>query len=213
MALLTAAELKASREAQQAGVATLSDSVVTAAIAEAEAALYSDNLLGYRVDNTATTLTVRGSGKDRLVLPERVRSISALTEQGTAVASTGYRTAHDGFVLERIGGYAVANADQYATQRWYWDTTIIVTGTFGYTTTDDAWILAKKWLRIAAVDYLKQTSPQGGVPGNLTDYSAEGASFSFAGDASARGDLARLIEQIGRHPYKKSGGLRSVEVA
>lgn len=213
MALVSAAELRASREAIQANVQNVSDDAAELAVLEAEAALYSDAVLGYRIEVEDASITVQGSGTGYLTLPERIRSITTLVENGTTITSTGYEVVSNGFRIERIGGYLIANADYPSPERWgSRDIDIVITGEFGYEATDAEWILAKKWVRIAAVDYLKQTRSTSGLPSNLTDYSAEGASFSFSADASGRSDLARLIEQIGRHPYKRKGITRSVEM-
>lgn len=205
MALLTAAELKASREAIQAKVNTVSDADANAAIADAEVTLYS--ALGYDIESSATELTVHSAGGGALVLPQRIRSLSAIEdEDGNVLESTGYRGA--GFVVTRYYGWT--NATDYT-----------VTGTFGYTSSDSQWKLAKRAVKLLAVRYLQSTATGGlpsGAPGAfLTGYSSESASFTFftpSGEEDGTGfaDVDRIVKQIGRHPYKSSRVLKSVPV-
>lgn len=189
MALLTAAELKASREAIEAGVDTVSDADATAAITEATAELYS--LLRFKIEDTATSYTFRGPRKHVLYLPAKARSISSITEDGTATLAADYHTANDGWLLVRESGTWSAEA-------------VVVTGTFGFTSSDDEWILAKKAVRILAVNDLVTTSADGNLPAGtagalLTAYSSEQASFQFftpSSELSGNPKVDRLLEMI-----------------
>ena len=201
MAILSAAELKASREAIEAGVSTVSDPAAESAIAFAEAVM--NRALGYKVANSATTLTLGSSEGNRLVLSERVRTISNITDAypgGTpATVSDTYEIRSDGFAVWRQVG-------------WRDDNTVVITGTFGFATTDDEYILAKQFVLIYAVRYLQKTSTTNSMPtpagAVLTGFSSEQATFQFftpTGDTTGYQDLDILLDQIGRHPNKRSG--------
>lgn len=189
MALLTAAELKASREAIEAGVFTVSDPDADAAIAEATAELYA--LLGHRIEVTDVSFTFRGTGKSVFYLPQRARSVTQVTEDGTVTNAAVYHLANRGWLLKRESGTWAAE-------------TVVVAGTFGFVAADDAWVLSKKAVRLLAVRYLQSTSAladlPGGAPGAyLTSYSSQGADFSFfTPDSGVTGypDVDRLIEMI-----------------
>lgn len=201
MAILSAAELKASREAVEAGVSTVSDAAADSAIALAEATM--NKALGYRVANSATTLTLGAAEGERLALNERVRTISGITEAlsgGSAAAiSDTYEIRSDGFALWRYS-------------RWRNDSTIVITGTFGFASTEDEYIIAKQFVLLYAVRYLQRTSTTNAMPtppgAHLTGFQSEQASFTFfTPDGSITGyqDLDIMLEQIGYHPNKKRG--------
>lgn len=189
MPLLTAAELKASREASEAGVTGVSDADATAAISEATAELHA--LLGHRIEDTATTYTFRGTGSDVFYLPQRARTVTAITEDGVATDPAVFHLANSGWLLKREQGTWAAE-------------TISVTGTFGFATTDEEWTLARKAVRILAVRYLSSTSTSSNLPAGaggalLTGYSSESASFSFftpTSEQSGYPDVDRLVDMI-----------------
>lgn len=203
MAILSASELKTSREAIDAGVSTASDPDVERAISVAEARM--NRALGYKVKNDATSIVVTSPDTDLLSLPERTRSITEITElfPGSAavvVDATRYGLRNDGFSL-------------YRDYPWFQGNEITVTGAFGYTESDDQYVLAREFVLLAAVRALAGTTSDDGVPtpagGILTGYTTEGVSFNFytpTGDTTGYEDLDRLLEQIGKHPYKKASG-------
>lgn len=206
MALLTAADLKASREAIEAGVTTVSDADANAAISEATAELYA--LLGYKIEDTATSYSFRGTGKATFYLPQRARSVSAIIEDGTTATATEYHLANSGWLLKRESGVWGAEA-------------VVVTGTFGFTSSDDEWILAKKAVRLLAVRYLQATSttadlPSGAPGAYLTGYSSQNATFQFftpEPGLSGYADVDRLVEMIQQssgYPYSSKKVLISV---
>lgn len=184
MALITAAELKASREAIEAKVETVSDTAANDAIADAELVLYS--ILGYRIEDTATSLTlrVRGSGVTALFPVRRVRAITSVTQDGSTVTAADYKLESDGFILRRPATY------------WTNETDVVINGTFGYVSTDDKWKLAKRVVKLLAVHYLESTKVNA-VPGSpgvreLESYSPEGATFTFRRPESDEGTLTEI---------------------
>lgn len=200
MSILSATELKASPEAIEAGVDTVADSVAESAIEVAEATL--NRLLGYKVANAATTLTLVSGEGTSLSLPQRVRTISSITDAypgGAASSVTDtYEIRSSGFSLWRYYG-------------WHRDNTVVITGTFGYATTDDEYILAKRFVLLLAVRNLAGAqgsnlpTPAGAY---LTSYSSEDANFQFftpSDTATGYQDLDALLDQIGKHPRKGSG--------
>lgn len=205
MAIATASELKNSREAIEAGVSTVTDTEATSAISVAESTL--NRLLGYKVANADTSLTLVSGEGTSLSLPQRVRSISAITDAypGSSPGSVTdtYEIRGSGFDLWRYVG-------------WRQDNTVVITGAFGYATTDDQYILAKQFVIMLAVRNLAGSDPHGDLPlggpagGYLTGYSAEGADFSFFtpnqdGSSTGYPDLDRMLDQIGKHPNKSKG--------
>lgn len=206
MALLTASDLLSSREAQEAGLSVVSEAEATAAIAEATAELHA--LLGHKVEDTTTSYTFRGPGSHILYLPQRARAITAITEDGIATDAIVYHLANSGWLLTRESGSWSAES-------------IAVTGTFGFTDTDEEWVLARKAVRILAVNYLRSTSstsnfPAGAGGAMLTGYSSESASFSFftpTAEHSGHPDVDRLISMIHASsgwPFKSSKVVTSV---
>lgn len=206
MALLTATELKSSREAAEAGVSTVSDADANAAIAEATAEIHA--LLGHKVEEAGTSFTFRGTGNRNFYLPQRARSVSSVTEDGNLANSEDYHLANSGWILKREVGTWSAEV-------------IVVTGTFGFTSSDDEWILAKKAVRILAVRYLQATSTSNNLPVGtsgalLTGFSSEEASFQFfTPDSGQTGhaDVDRLladIAQISGYPFNSKKVLISV---
>lgn len=207
MALLTAAELKSSREAVDAGVDSVTDADATLAISEAESVLYS--VLGYKVQTSDTSVTVRGNDDGTLWLPLRGRTVSAVTVDSAAIDSDSYRFRVGGFVLEG--------------SRWARNADIVVTGTFGYASTDRQYILAKRAVKLLATRILSGTSDSDDFPSNpnayLTSYNSEGASFTFftpeqGEEGTGYQDVDLIVAQIGKHPLKnkrtlKTAGLRS----
>lgn len=186
MALLTAAELKASREAIEAGVDSVADPTATAAIAEATAELYS--LLGFKIEATETSFTFRGTGHTTLYLPQRARTVSAITEDAITATATEYHLSNSGWLLKRETGSWAAEA-------------IVVTGTFGFTSSDPEWTMAKKAVRILAVRYLVNSSSDSPTPAGalLTGYTSENASFSFftpTTEETGYPDVDRLVGLI-----------------
>lgn len=214
MAILTAAELKASREAIDADVDGASPADMTLAISEAEATLYST--LGYPVADASTSVTGYGDGEGHIYLPRRARTISSVTEDGVTIASTGYYISGSGFLLKRgRRGYMYRDEDWPEPSHWYPNSVIVVTGTFGYATTDDKYILAKKAVRLLAIQGLSSSDgesnmPNGPAGASLTGYTAEGASFTFDTDEP---QIANLIEDIGLHPLKGKNTLQSVRLS
>lgn len=203
MALLTAAQLKASREAIKAKADTVSDADATAAIQEAEDICYQ--ALGYAVEVTATSFTAYGDGGPVLYLPARARTVSAVEVDDVEVSSTGYQISGGGFTLTRISGL------------WTYDTDYVLTGTFGYTSSDRVWRIATMAVKRLAVLRLQTTATGGmNVPTGayLTGYSSENASFTYftpTGDTTGDAEVDRLLRTI-RHPYKGSGLLRSIPI-
>lgn len=194
MALISAASLKASREAIEAGVNTVVDADVDAAIADAEEIIYS--VINYRIEDSAVSLTLRGRGLTRIFPTSRIRSVSAITDDGSTVDSTTYFTEAGGFVLRRTSG-------------WSDDKNIVITGTFGYTSSDPQWKLAKRAVKLLAVHLLEATKPNSvpgmGSAGELESYTTEGAGFTFfhprqegAQPVSFTGyaDVDRLLERL-----------------
>ena len=195
--LLTSDDLIASREAVEAGVTEVSGADAESAIALAEAVM--NKALGYKVANPATTLTLTGSSlADSLLLPERVRSISSITDSATTITDT-YEIRRKGFAIWRRAG-------------WRDNNTIVVTGEFGFATTDDEYVLARHFVLLAAVRHLQKTSATKDkpTPGGalLTGFSSESAQFTFftpTGNSTGYQDLDILLDQIGRHPSKSHG--------
>ena len=189
MALLTAAELKVSREAIEAGVDGVDDADATLAISEATAELHA--LLRFKIEDATTSYTFRGPRKHVLYLPAKAKTISAITEDGTATLAADYHTSNDGWLLVRESGSWAAEA-------------IVVTGTFGFTASDDEWVLAKKAVRLLAVAALTTTSADGNFPAGaggalLTGYSSENASFQFftpSAELTGHPEVDRLLEMI-----------------
>jgi hypothetical protein len=189
VALLTAAELQTSREAQEAGLGNVSDADATTAITEATAELYSH--LGFKVETTQTTLTFRGVDKRNVFLAQRARTVSSITEDGNTTTPGDYHLSNSGWILVRESGRWTAEA-------------IIVTGTFGFASTDDEYVMAKKAVKILAVRYLSSTSSANGLPAGaagalLTGFSSEQASFQFftpAAEMTGHPDVDRLIGLI-----------------
>lgn len=206
MALLTATELKASREAAEAGVSTVSDADATLAISEAEAILYSDEVLGYRVQVTETSFTIRGAGGSVLRLPQIARTVTAVTQDGVETSSDVYWLTGNGWALRSYGTWA--------------GEAIVVTGTFGIATSDNRYILAKKAVRLLASRLLQETKTGSGLPSGtagsyLTGYSSENASFTFftpGGTGTGYTDIDRLVDLIGRNPFKKRNVLKTVQL-
>lgn len=208
MAILSATELKTSREAIEAGVSAVSDGVADSAIALAEAVM--NKALGYKVANGATTLTVGAAEGERLVLSERVRSISAITD---AIAGGTQAPVTDTYEI-RGGGFAV-----WRRARWRGDSTVVITGAFGFASTDDEYIIAKQFVLLYAVRYLQRTSTTNAMPtppgAHLTGFASEKAQFTFfTPDGSLTGyqDLDIMLQQIGVHPNRQ-GGLYTITIS
>lgn len=191
MALLTAAELKASREAVEAGVDDEADAAATAAISEAVAVLH--RALGYRIEVTDAAISLIGRGGVYLFPAERVRGLTAVTEDGTAV--TDYLIENDGWTLRHTASY------------WTTDATVALTGTFGFTSSEDEWILAKRAVLLLAVRQLQSNDSGDDLPSApagtfLSSFSSQDATFTF--DRGTEGetltgysDVDRLIDAIG----------------
>lgn len=204
MALLTAAELKASREARESGVDDVTDADATLAISEAEQTLYS--YLGYAVQSSDTSVTLYGAGDSSLWLPQRARTVSAVTVDGTAIGTTTYRIAVGGFVLQ---------SQPY----WVTNSAIVVTGTFGYASTDREYILAKRAVKILGVRFLRQHDPNSGpfdaAGAFLTGIDTGDQSYRFftpEGEPGGTGyaDVDQIAKQIGLHPRKSKKGLKQL---
>lgn len=211
MAILSASELTSSREALEAGVDGVSEPHTESAIAVAEALL--NRTLGYRVANDATSIVVNSGDNERLSIPERIRTISSITDApfgGSAgsVESTLYQLRADGFSVFRTGG-------------WYANHVVTITGTFGFGATEDEYILAKQFVTIAAVRYLSNTSTDSAYPtpsagALLTGIQSEEVTFTFFTPQEAEEgstgwrDLDILADAIGRHPNKKPAGLYTI---
>jgi hypothetical protein len=219
MAILTAAELRQSREAVEHGLNSVSDADANQAIARAEARL---NLkLGYPVADDATTVTVRGAGEDYLVLPRRARSITAVTQDGTTVATTSYYLSSP-FVLRRgSSGYRFDIESSYG--YWYPESEIVVTGTFGFDPgyvpededdpepardPEERYLLAQEAVEILAVRLLLNSDSSDNIPEGTTSITAEGVSFDIA-----RADGTDLIAEIGVHPLKEPSSIGSVRLS
>lgn len=195
MALLTATELINSREALQAQLSNVSDAEATAAITDATAILH--RALGYRVEVTDASVTVTGRGHYRLFLPERVRTITAVTDDGDTVSVDDYVVEDDGWTLRRRNGY------------WTLDEPMVVTGAFGFTSADDEWNLAKKAVLLMSVRQLQGNTTSAPFPtpagSQLTGYSSENATFTFdrgivEETLTGYADVDRLVEAIGFMP-------------
>jgi hypothetical protein len=201
--ILSASELKASREAQEAGVSGVSEDDAERAIAVAEATL--NRSLGYKVANAATTITFVTRSDMSVMSPERIRTITSISESIYGDASSNvsdyYELRGDGFTLWRR-------------TRWRDDAIVTVTGAFGFDTTDDEYVLAQHFVLLLAVRLLQRSSvtaangfpaPAGAV---LTGFSSESAQFSFftpTGETTGYADLDAMLDQIGKHPNRKSG--------
>lgn len=198
MALLTADELLASREAREAGIDDTETEAAEEAIAEATSTF---NLaLGFKIDDPATTVTMRGSGLRTVNLPNRARAITALTSDGDAVETTYFRVTGDGWVLTSEFSFAR-------------DSVLVATGTFGFDDEDDEFILAKKAVKLLAIRYLQTTSTDSNLPtapagAYLTNMSSQDVSFSFftpSGDLTGYEDTDRIVRQLqGARPNKAS---------
>lgn len=187
MAILTVAELKASSEAIAAGVENVDDAVVQAAIDEALAEI--EARLGYKIEDSATSYTVIAEGRSLLVIPARVRSLTTVESDGEVVNADYYELTGGDFHLRNLYG------------GWASRTSVELTGTFGFTSSDHEWKLAKRAIKLLAIARL-----QGGVgdfpmpPGAfLTGFSSEQASFQYFTPQSATGvpEVDRLINLIG----------------
>lgn len=206
MAILSAAELKETREAIKAGVTSVSQADADRAIREAEALL--NRSLGYKAFTDASEITVIAPLGDRLLLPERTRAISAVTDtfpgRSPSVVSDHYEVRSKGFVLLRPAG-------------WVSNNTVTITGDFGFAADEDEFVLAQEFVIRAAVNELKKTEQKlGGIsapPGAyITGYQSEGAAFTYytpdeSGTITGSRELDILVERIGRHPSKRSSAL------
>lgn len=202
MALVELEELKASREAVEAGVDDADEAFITQAIEDAELALYA--VLGYRIEFEDTEVTVRGSGEDHLVLPQHALSVTEVVSDDVAVESTTYSLA-SGWVLQ--GALWTGKS-------------IVVTGTFGFDEVSDTYKRAKRVVLKLAVRYLQSGKVAPGSPNTsgayLTSYSSQQAQFTYftpTGELTGFQDLDRLVMQIGLHPFKVPNLLRSVPVS
>lgn len=215
MAILTPTELLTSREAIEAGVDDVSSDDALRAIRVAEAVM--NKALGYRVANDAESITVTTSDTDRLLLPERVRSISAITDSfrgsDPVDLDDNWEVRGKGFVLYRSLG-------------WRAEHTIEIEGEFGFepvedvtsvTVGDDEYLLGQRFVLLLAVRMLQSTETDGNLPAPagayLTSYQSEGAAFSFFtpdGDTTGYADLDKLLDAIGRHPSKGSKSLYTI---
>lgn len=201
--ILTAADLKASREAIEAGVSDVSDGDADTAIAEAQATL--ESVLGYGIAPDLTDVTVVGSGDGSLWLPQRARTVSGIDLDGSPLEATDYRLGAGGFTVER--------------RSWPDEGVAVISGTFGYAPTDPQYVLARKAVRLLATRDLAQTASRGfprGMGGALlTGYSTEGAAFQFftpEGDRGGTGyaDVDQLVRRIGMHPLRNPRTLKSL---
>lgn len=204
MALLTAAQLIASREALKAGVNDVSTADATSAIQEAEDIAYQ--ALGYSVSTAVTTVTAIGDGSATLYLPERVKTLTSVDVDDVDLAVSSYSTQAGGFTLQRIAGL------------WTYDTDFVLTGTFGYASGDRVWRIATMAVKRLAVLRLQVTKSTGGIPSPmgayLTGFSSEQASFTYftpTGETTGDAEADRLLKLI-RHPFKGKGLLRSVPI-
>lgn len=206
MALLTATELKTSREAIEAGINTVADADATTAIDEAEAFLCT--ILGFRIEVPEASMLVRGLNHSTIYLPEKVRSISALSEDGRTVSSADFTLTARGWVLKRNAGVWAHSTDEGNIQ---------ITGAFGFAAGDPKFKLAKKVVKLLAVRYLQSTQSGDGFPagpagGYLTGYATEGAQFTFftpKGDTTGYVDIDRMVKQLREKP-RGPGRLMSV---
>lgn len=194
MALLTAAELKESREAREAGVDGVDATDATQAISDAQA--YLERVLGFRIEVSDASLTLRGVGHRYLFPAERVRTVSAVTDEGSSVASDDYVIENNGWSLRMLGsGY------------WSLDGDVVITGTFGFTSSEEEWKLAKRAALLLAVRQLQGNSSTDNLPNApsgsfLSSFSSQDATFTFDRTATTDGptpydDVNRLIQAIG----------------
>lgn len=196
MAILTATELKESREALQAEVEDVQEADATEAIEIAETSL--NLILGYKVADSATTVAFNTSSQDTYItVPDkRLRSVSAITSDGGSLGITDLTFDH--FTLSNVYPF-------YGS--------IVVTGAFGFATTDDEYKIAKNWVLKAAVDELQQTLPD---RGNVPQRDAEGVDalpLSPRFSPQRRSDLADLLKLLPVHPTKVESGLFTISTA
>lgn len=195
MALLTATELKASREAVKAGVSTVSDPEVETAITEAEAVVY--RALGYKVEVPDGAFTFEGSGEAEVVLPQRARSITAVTDRSASLDASAWSLRGDGWLLKRVAG------------SWSSLGEIEVTGTWGFEAGHERRVIATKAVRLLAVYALQATKAGSGaapIGAYLTGFSTESAQFTYftpRGDRTGLRDVDDLLALI-PHPFKGS---------
>lgn len=200
MPLITATELKASREAVKAGVTTVTDAHANEAIAEAEALIYQS--LGYRVEVTETTFTLEGRGDVSVVLPQRARTVTSVSEAGVAITpSSQWALGADGWVLRRPASW------------WLNGAPLVVTGTFGFEVGHRVRTIATSAVKKLAVHLLKSTE-MSGIPSlpagaRLTGFSSEQAQFTMYYDPS--GPVDELLDTI-RHPFRSEKMLHSVPI-
>lgn len=199
MALLTVDELRENAEAtKKASLDERSDEEIQLAIDEASATL--SLILGYSVANDGASLTVRVTSTDEaLYLPQRVRSVTSVTVDGTALASDSYHLSTDGFTLLNDAG------------AFYDDTEVVITGSLGFAESDEKYILAKKCLRLMTIRQLIASYADDDVPftsGYVTGYSSGDTNMSFftPGDSwSGDVEIDRLLKLIGVRPKKATG--------
>ncbi len=205
--LVTATQLRESREAADAGVEGVADGPAEAAIRRAEARL---NLgLGYKVsDGDLTTSFVSKAGPTITVPGKRVLTLTSVTDAypGSAASPVDDHELRRSFYLFRRSG-------------WRSDNTVTLVGTFGLDPDSDEYELAREFVLKLAVRDLATTKVGGGIPevpgAFIRAISSEGTTVDFftpTGATSGYGDLDALLDLIGRHPgiSKTEGGLYTI---
>jgi hypothetical protein len=132
-----------------------------------------------------------------------VRTISSLTADGTAFAGSYYQVSK---------GWALF------AQYTFWPADYVITGTFGFTSTEREHVLAKRAVRLLAARWLANTSVSDNVPTSLggsmiTGFTSGNTSFSLytpTGDQTGYQDVDALLERIGRRPIRRRGFVHSV---
>jgi hypothetical protein len=206
---LLAAELKGSREAAEAEVNEVPDGDANQAIHEAEVFLYS--ILGFRVEVPEGSISVRGQSHSTIYLPERVRSISALTEDGRTVSGVDYTLKARGWILKHNGAVWLHSSDE---------PNIVISGAFGYAPDEPQYELAKRIVKLLAIRALQSTQPNDNFPtapagAYVTGITSEGVTATFftpKGEMTGFADIDRLIKPLRAQKPRGRGRLISVPV-
>lgn len=195
MALLTVDEFKASPQYARLGQ-DLGDDEIEEAMTEASATL--TRVLGYSVEDSSTAVSVYVPNRtQRVYLPARARTVSSVTVDGSSLAASSYRLSEDKLSLLQDSGWFPSQ------------TTVAVSGTFGFTAGEEKYVLAKKAMRLLTLRILSAAYADDDVPfsGYVTSHtSGETTMTFFTPKDSYTGDVEidRIIKLIGVHPRGKS---------